>query len=62
LERVAHFPEDELEARLVRGEVTRSLDELQYLVLVCPIHHAAIHRDDALFDDGGPSFRGSRRG
>jgi 5-methylcytosine-specific restriction enzyme A len=31
-------------------------DELENMVLVCPNHHAAIHRDDAAFDFGDHTF------
>lgn len=32
-------------------------DELDNMVLVCPNHHGAIHRDDAIFDYADLSFR-----
>lgn len=32
-------------------------DELENMVLVCPNHHSAIHKDDAPFDYGDFSFR-----
>ena len=32
-------------------------DELENMALVCPNHHAAIHRDDATFDYADLAFR-----
>jgi len=32
-------------------------DDLENMVLVCPNHHAASHRDDAAFDYGDLTFR-----
>jgi 5-methylcytosine-specific restriction enzyme A len=34
-------------------------DSIQNMMLVCPNHHAAIHRDDAVFDYRTLSFRGN---
>jgi hypothetical protein len=35
-------------------------DELDNMVLICPNHHAAIHRDDAPFDYATLAFTFSR--
>ncbi len=54
-------PSDEYGHRLCHGHHVQWLsrggdDEVANMVLVCPNHHAAIHRDDASFDYGSLAF------
>jgi 5-methylcytosine-specific restriction protein A len=55
-------PQDRYGVRLCHGHHVQWLsrggeDELENMVLLCPNHHAAVHRDDAPFDYGDLAFR-----
>jgi 5-methylcytosine-specific restriction enzyme A len=55
-------PQDHYGHRLCHGHHVEWLsrggaDELENMVLLCPNHHAAVHRDDAPFDYGDAAFR-----
>lgn len=55
-------PRDQYGHRLCHGHHIQWLsrggeDTLTNMVLICPNHHAAIHRDDAPFDYASLSFR-----
>lgn len=55
-------PQDEYGHRLCHGHHVEWLsrggeDELENMVLLCPNHHAAVHRDDAPFDYADLAFR-----
>ena len=55
-------PQDRYGHRLCHGHHVEWLsrggaDELENMVLLCPNHHAAVHRDDAPFDYGDAAFR-----
>ena len=55
-------PQDRYGLRLCHGHHIAWLsrggeDELENMVLLCPNHHAAVHRDDAPFDYRDAAFR-----